>query len=1236
MKIRANAWNIGDIIQDLYEVTEFLGEGGFGKVYKVRHQRWNIDLAVKSPKPQVIADQNGIENFEREAETWANLGLHPHIVTCYYVRNIENCPLVFAEYVAGGSLRDWIRQRKLYLEGTAVSLRRILDIAIQFAWGLQYAHEQGFIHQDVKPENVMLTSEGVVKVTDFGLANARTIAAMLHAQMHESSTNTMLVTGSGAMTPAYCSPEQANRKTLTRRTDLWSWALSVLEMFQGEITWASGVLAAYVLEDYLQNGSSDPDLPKMPIQVASLLQRCFRENPDDRPHNMNEVAAELQNIYQQVVGLAYPRLEPKASKDIADSLNNKAISLLDLGRQDQALELWQQALQIQPQHQESTYNQGLFLWQTGKITDESLVKVLEEARKSHSKGGVIDQLLTQVHLERDDCEAAIEILLKIQESGLLQEEAQAVLEIAEDRLPNSKRLLRTFEAQPSGINSICLSTDNRLALSGTWGKTLILWEVSTGKYLRTFADHTGQVNSVCLSTDSHIALSGSDDNTVKLWEVSTGKCLRTFKGHRDQINSVCLSTDSHIALSGSDDNTVKLWEVSTGKCLRTFKGHRDQINSVCLSTDSRFALSGSRDNTVKLWEVSTGQCLRTFEGHQDQVNSVCLSSDSQFVLSGSDDSTLKLWAMDTGLCLHTTEEEISGVYSICLSTDSRFALSGNRDNTVKLWEIATGRCLRTFQGHTSLVTSVCLSADGQFAVSSEIEHATVRMWAISGWTNRYVAPMMLSRVMATETVLSLNQVYEQELAKAKAAWQQGKYVVTAQHIRQARSQPGYSRSKDAFDFWNRLYIHLPCKALNGSWESSTLNGHISRISSLSVSQNGRFILSGSGDKTLKLWEIETRQCIRTFSGHKEGITSVSLSADGHYAISAGGNDCNLKQWNVESGDCLRTFRGFGNHRKNIKSFMLYEGAYNKGERIKINSVCLSADGRLAFTGSSNENIAIWEVSTRLSFNFLQRHIGKWEVSKSQLLMLLEEHQDEVTSVCLSADGQFILSGSMDNTVKLWEIATGNCLHTFAEHTDEITAVSLSADSQFALSGSNDRTLKLWDISTQSCKRCIHTYEGHTDRVTAVSLSVNGLYALSGSNDKTMKLWELTTGQCLRTFEGYAEAVTAVSLTPDGCYAISGSNDGTLKLWSLDWELEDRTPADWDEGAQPYLKSFLIQHTPYLRQWFRTSALQRRGKPNWSEENFQKLLYILGCAGYGWLRPEGVRRQLEAMAASYEC
>jgi serine/threonine protein kinase len=223
-------WQIGDVILDQYEVTGKLGEGGMGTVYKVHHRGWNIDLAVKCPRPEIFARVDGKKNFIGEAETWVNLSLHPHIVSCYYVRAVDEIPRIFAEYVTGGSLADWIRHRRLYEGGHLQVLERLLDIAIQFAWGLHTAHEQGLVHQDIKPANVMLTPDGIVKVTDFGLAKARVMSGEQNSA-DQSSPRSILVSSRG-MTPAYCSPEQILGHALSRRTDIWSWGVSLMEMFE--------------------------------------------------------------------------------------------------------------------------------------------------------------------------------------------------------------------------------------------------------------------------------------------------------------------------------------------------------------------------------------------------------------------------------------------------------------------------------------------------------------------------------------------------------------------------------------------------------------------------------------------------------------------------------------------------------------------------------------------------------------------------------------------------------------------------------------------------------------------------------------------------------------------------------------------------------------------------------------------------------------------------------------------
>lgn len=624
-----NSWNPGDVILDLYKVKNFLGEGGFGKVYQIHHQGWNIDLAVKIPKPEIVAAAGGLDNFEREAETWVNLGLHPHIVSCYYVRRIESNPLVFAEYVAGGSLYDWIYDRRLYAEGRN-ALERILDIAIQFAWGLHYAHEQGLIHQDLKPANVMMTPQGMVKVTDFGLAKALTMAAR---RGDRNVDDTLMTKGSGAMTPTYCSPEQANRETLTRRTDLWSWALSVLTMFtglneRGGVYWPSGSIAAYWLENYLQTDHEDSQLPQMPAPVAELLKRCFQHNPDARPHDMMVVANELKKIHQQVTGEIYLKQQPDPAQNIADNINNRAVSLFDLGKEGEALQLWKEALNIKPQHPEATYNHGLVLWRRKEINDDVLIDNLLEAIEVNQENWTADYLLSLVFIEQGSYKLAIKTLENVQKHFSSDiEEVQLLLAKAKERLPDSSEQSHFYKDHivPLGGSQVpdsplyadsyyTLSFDSHALLSEegmpieTLNSGLNLWNLETGQcqHISTEERSSNNISCFSLSADNRFIVAGifsgfgkTESSHIKLWETSTGRFLYAFESCTSCVTAICISHDNHYVLSGHRDYTLKLWDLQTGRCLNTFysdfirkeKTYPRGFKSVCLSEDNHLAMA---------------------------------------------------------------------------------------------------------------------------------------------------------------------------------------------------------------------------------------------------------------------------------------------------------------------------------------------------------------------------------------------------------------------------------------------------------------------------------------------------------------------------------------------------------------------------------------------------------------------------------------------------------------------
>ena len=344
-------WRPGAVFLGQYEVKSVLGEGGMGRVYRVRHRGWHMDVAAKVPRTSHFTDE-GIDAFERECQTWINLGLHPNTANCYYVKRFEGTPVVFAEFVAGGDLRTWIASGSLYAGGQSATLARILDIAIQTAWGLQHAHEHHVVHQDIKTANILLTPDGEAKITDFGIAKAASAAGI-----EEGPRPASVLVSTGGMTPAYCSPEQASGESLSTPSDVWSWGLMLLEMFAGEVFWVAGPAAQEALNRYLTHFADRSRMdqnrpavrfaiPHMPEVVSNLLAQCFNFDPSGRPKDMGPLASYLENAYAKTLGAPYGRRKAEVHSEYlkAANRNNRAVSLTELGRIQEAVRLLRENL----------------------------------------------------------------------------------------------------------------------------------------------------------------------------------------------------------------------------------------------------------------------------------------------------------------------------------------------------------------------------------------------------------------------------------------------------------------------------------------------------------------------------------------------------------------------------------------------------------------------------------------------------------------------------------------------------------------------------------------------------------------------------------------------------------------------------------------------------------------------------------------------------------------------------
>ncbi|KAL5114448.1 hypothetical protein ACEQ8H_007645 [Pleosporales sp. CAS-2024a] len=297
--------------------------------------------------------------------------------------------------------------------------------------------------------------------------------------------------------------------------------------------------------------------------------------------------------------------------------------------------------------------------------------------------------------------------------------------------------LQTLEGHNDAVVSVAFSHDSLRLASGSWDKTVIIWDSNSGECLQTLKGHNHFISSIAFSYNSSRLVSGSWDDTVKIWDSNSGECLRTLNGHSDAVSSVAFSHDSiQLVASGSWDKTIKIWDSKSGECLRTLNGHSEVVSSVAFSLDSTRLVSVSfleKDGKIRLWDLSQGKCLQILKSPNGSASSGVFSHDSALLASVSSvtsGTTVELWDGSSFKWLQTLEGNGDPVFSVAFSHDSAQLASGSRNGTIKIWDLSTGECLRTHEGHSDIVYSLAFSHDSVQLVSGSVDR-TVKIWNAS-------------------------------------------------------------------------------------------------------------------------------------------------------------------------------------------------------------------------------------------------------------------------------------------------------------------------------------------------------------------------------------------------------------------------------------------------------------------------------------------------------------------------
>jgi WD40 repeat protein len=310
-------------------------------------------------------------------------------------------------------------------------------------------------------------------------------------------------------------------------------------------------------------------------------------------------------------------------------------------------------------------------------------------------------------------------------------------------------------------------------------------------------------------------------------------------------------------------------------------------------------------------------------------------------------------------------------------------------------------------------------------------------------------------------------------------------------------------------------------------------GHSAEVTCVAISPDGRFAVSGSLDKTIRLWSIENGQELRQFTGFKGDVKTITVSPNGNLILSGCGYGSYIDNvvylWNVEEGCELRRFEGHD-------------------EGTGIHCVAFSPDGKLALSAGWDDYIRIWNVESGYEIRCFKLEIETAELPHGSYLTTFSPDGSRI--LCATSDRFFY--DDYDDFLELWDIEHGCIICWLGCYgIPEASSITLSPDNRRALYGMyedfNLANIALIDLEN---KKIVCELEGHKDTVNSLIFSPDGERALSGSSDKSVRLWDVENKREVYCFEGHTDSVTSVAFSPDNSLGLSGSKDCTVRLWRL--------------------------------------------------------------------------------------